>query len=393
MKKPAGRLPFIVFKVGLLSLFTDMSSEMIFPLLPILLATLPGGGPFALGIIEGIAESTASILKLVSGLWTDKVRKRTPFVMAGYGIASIVRPFIGLVTSWPMVLVLRFTDRVGKGLRSSPRDALIADSVPPERRGAAFGIQRIMDHSGAVIGPLIVFLLMQLLGLTVRTTILLSAIPAAVVIIILMTLREPAAPVSQAAKSVDAGKQPLPREYRMLLAAVLVFTLGNSTDAFLLLRLSNAGVAAQYVALLWGLHHVLKIGGAWIGGFLSDRAGRKPLLLAGLALYAVIYILFGALSGVWALTTAFVIYGASIGVLEPSIRAWISELAPADRRGAAFGYYHGIIGLGALPASVLFGIIWRGFGPLPAFTMGAVFALAAMVMVIFIAPLRREQAA
>jgi len=250
-----------------------------------------------------------------------------------------------------------------------------------------------MDHSGAVVGPLIVFLLMQLLGLSIRTTILLSAIPAVVVILILLTLREPSASAAPAVKPTDTGKQPLPREYRMLLGAVLVFTLGNSTDAFLLLRLSDAGVAAQYVVLLWGLHHVLKIAGAWIGGFLSDRAGRKLLMLAGLALYTASYVLSGGLRGTSALTAAFIVYGASIGVLEPSIRAWISELAPTDRRGAAFGYYHGIIGLGALPASVLFGVIWRGFGPLPAFTMGAVFALAAMGIVLFIVPLKREQAA
>jgi MFS family permease len=379
--------PLLVVKLGLLSLFTDMSSEMIFPLLPMFLASLPGGGPFALGIVEGIAESTSSFFKLVSGLWSDKLKKRAPFVMSGYGIASVVRPFIAFARIWPVVLVLRFFDRIGKGLRSSPRDAMIADSTPVERRGEAFGFQRIMDHTGAVAGPVIVFLLMNFGGMSIRQVILFSAVPSVIVLVILATLREPSQPPAPQVKIPPTQeKHELPRNYWMLLTAMFVFTLGNSTDAFLLLRLSNVGIATEYVALLWGFHHILKILGAWVGGKYSDRAGRKPLMFIGLGLYALIYVAFGVVNSWLLLTGVFIIYGASIGILEPTERAWISELAGAEKRGAAFGYYHAAIGFGALPASVLFGLLWKEFGQMTAFLTGAGFAIVSAVIVGFIYP-------
>ncbi|MCE5250735.1 MFS transporter [bacterium] len=376
--------PKTVIKLGYLSFFTDMSSEMIFPLLPVFLKSLPGGGPFVLGIIEGIAESTASFLKLVSGLWADRIKKRTPFVVAGYGIASVVRPLIALATVWPAVLVLRFLDRVGKGLRSSPRDAIIADEVPPERRGAAFGLQRIMDHAGAVAGPVIVFLLMNRLGFSIRHVIMFAAIPAAVVLAILSTLREPPHKETPAEIPSPAEKAVMSRDFRLLLAAVLVFTLGNSSDAFLLMRLSNAGVDAQYVALLWGLHHVVKIAGAWFGGRTSDVLGRKALMITGLGLYALIYAAFGMIGSGMALVVIFIVYGASIGILEPTERAWVSELTAADKRGTAFGVYHASIGFGALPASIMFGFLWNRFGQGTAFITGAGLAFVSAVIVMFV---------
>ena len=382
--KPSRRFPKSIYKLGFLSLFTDMSSEMIFPLLPVLIASLPGGGPLVLGIIEGIAESTASFMKLVSGIWTDRVKKRTPFMVAGYGLASIVRPLIGLATVWQMVLSLRFLDRVGKGLRSSPRDALIADSVPSDRRGQAFGLQRMMDHAGAVAGPAIVFLLMSLAGLTVRQVILFAALPSAIVLVILITLREPVSMTVKQEQTVPSSGAGSPRDYRLLLSAVLVFTLGNSSDAFLLMRLSNAGVAAQYVALLWGLHHILKIAGAWFGGRASDILGRKKLMLAGFGLYALVYCAFGIISSDVVLMGIFIVYGASIGMLEPAERAWVSELSTSAGRGSAFGFYHAAIGFGALPASLMFGFLWRQYGQFVAFMTGAGLAVAAAGIVVFV---------
>ena len=378
------RYPKTVVKVGLLSLFTDMSSEMIFPLLPVFLATLPGGGPFVLGVIEGIAESTASFLKLVSGLWTDRIRKRTPFVIFGYGLAGCVRPLIGFAAVWPVVLILRFMDRVGKGLRSSPRDALIADSVPPERRGAAFALQRIMDHSGAVAGPVVASVLMKFLGFSIRQVILFAAIPSVIVIAILSTLKEPSQSSLPQKQSSRDDQPVMSRDFRLLLAAVFVFTLGNSTDAFILLRLSNAGMAVYNVALLWALHHVMKIAGAWVGGRFSDKLGRKTLVFAGFGLYALIYLAFGVIGSWQMLTAVFILYGASIGILEPTERAWVSDLARLDRRGSAFGFYHAVKGFGALPASLIFGILWSRFGQATAFLTGAGLALAASGIVVMI---------
>ena len=388
--KQVRRFPKSIYKLGFLSLFTDMSSEMIFPLLPVLIASLPGGGPLVLGIIEGIAESAASFMKLVSGIWTDKVKKRTPFLVAGYGLASIVRPLIGLATVWQLVLSLRFLDRVGKGLRSSPRDALIADSVPSDRRGQAFGLQRMMDHAGAVAGPAIVFLLMSLAGLTVRQVILLAALPSAIVLAILFTLREPESMTVNQEQTAPIVRIESNRSYRLLLAAVLVFTLGNSSDAFLLMRLSKAGVAAQYVALLWGLHHILKIAGAWFGGRTSDILGRKVLTLTGFGLYALVYCAFGVIGSGFALMGIFIVYGASIGILEPTERAWVAELSSSAKRGSAFGFYHAAIGFGALPASLLFGFLWRQYGQFAAFMTGSGLAVVAAGIVMFVSDTARH---
>ena len=373
-------------KIGLLSLFTDMSSEMIFPLLPVFLATLPGGGLFVLGIIEGIAESTASFLKLVSGLWTDKIGKRTPFIITGYGLASIVRPLIAFATIWPAVLVLRFFDRVGKGLRSSPRDALIADSVTPEKRGAAYGFHRMMDHTGAVAGPVIAMVLMGLLGFSIRQVILFAAVPSVAVVVIISTLGETGISGAVEETTTNIEKTTKTGNYRLLLAAVLVFTLGNSSDAFLLMRLSYAGVATPYIALFWGLHHIVKISGAWFGGRTSDIFGRKALMLTGFGMYALIYIVFGTISSKLALMGIFIFYGASIGILEPTERAWVSELSSAGKRGAAFGFYHAAKGFGALPASLIFGFLWSRFGQSAAFFTGAGLAVAALCIILFIKP-------
>ena len=379
----ARRIPRTVIALGVVSLLTDLSSEMIYPLLPIFLASVLGAGAMALGLIEGVAESTAALLKVVSGVWTDRTRRRKPLVVAGYTLSGMMRPLIGLAAAWPAVLALRFADRVGKGLRTSPRDALIADVTDAGARGTAYGFHRAMDHAGAVLGPLVAAMLLNFAGLPLRQVFLLSAIPAvAVLVVLLLGVKEPPA---QRAESPTVPKLLAPwsalgPDYRRLLLAVLVFTLGNSTDAFLLLRLNEAGVSTAGIALLWSAHHVVKMIANYFGGQLSDRVGPRAMILAGWLFYAAIYLTFGWLTSAPWLIAVFLAYGIYFGLTEPAERAWVASLVPPQLRGTAFGWYHCAIGLAALPASVAFGLLWQQWGAAVAFTVGAVLAALAAVL-------------
>ncbi|MFA6471965.1 MAG: MFS transporter [Candidatus Latescibacterota bacterium] len=377
-------IPQIVIKLGILSLLNDISSEMIFPLLPLFLVSLPGGGPLVIGIIEGVAETTGTFLKLASGFWSDRIRRRTPFVIFGYALAGIARPLIALVSVWPMVLFLRFSDRVGKGLRGAPRDAMIADSTVQEHRGRAFGFQRMMDHTGAVIGPLIAMLLISSFGFSVKQVILCAIVPVFALLIILFTLREQPRPSKKETSSDTAPPLIISRDFRLLLAAVFVFTLGNSSDAFLILRLHDVGVSTTIIALLWALHHMMKIAGAWAGGRSADRFSAKSVYLFGIALYSLIYLGFGSISSSTALIVVFIVYGLSIGVIEPAEGAWVAELSTCERRSSAYGVYNAAKGFAFLPASAGFGLIWHEFGQFAAFLTGAILAFAAGGILLFV---------
>lgn len=387
-----------VIALGFVSLLTDLSSEMIYPLLPLFLTTVLGAGVFALGLIEGIAEATASILKIVSGYMTDKTGKRRGFILAGYSISSLMRPMIGIANIWPVVLFLRFMDRAGKGIRTSPRDALIADVTEHRSLGIAYGFHRAMDHAGAVLGPVAAFILLKMLGLPLRTLFLLAAVPAVVVIVIIVVF------VREGSKGYDSGQgvshdkdkhkisgsikvsrdSNVRKNYGLFLTAVVVFTLGNSTDAFLLLRLSNAGVDASVVVLLWSGFHVMKMLSTYIGGSISDRVGRKPMVVAGWLYYAAIYMMFALIADRNTLITVFLLYGVYFGLTEPSERAWVSSLVPESLRGRAFGYYHGAVGIASLPASLLFGLIWQVWGFEYAFITGSLLAFLASFLVLYV---------
>ena len=387
----APRLPSTVIALGVVSLLTDLSSEMIYPLLPVFLTTVLGAGPQAIGLIEGVAESTASLLKVISGRWSDRARRRKPLVVAGYSLAGAVRPLIGLATTWPAVLLLRFADRVGKGLRTSPRDALITDATPTPRRGEAFGLQRSLDHAGAVAGPLVAAALLTFAGLSLRAVFLLAVVPAAAVVAVLVRwVREEPRETRDAPAKTAGTWHELGRPMHVVLAALLLFTLGNSTDAFLLLRLSDTGVSAAGVALAWSAFHVVKMLSAYAAGRVSDRLGRRPLVTAGWALYAAIYFAFAMVDSQEAVLATFLIYGVYYGLTEPVERAWVADLTPSNLRGTAFGLYHGIIGLAALPASLLFGLLWRLFGAPVAFFTGAGLALAATGVLALVPRTTRE---
>jgi len=347
---------------------------MIAPLLPAFVAGVVGGGALALGLIEGVAESTAALVKLASGALSDRMRRRKPLVVVGYGLAGAARPLIGLALVWPVVLVLRFADRVGKGLRGPPRDAIIADAVAEDARGRAFGFHQAMDHAGAVIGPLIAAALLAA-GLELRGVFLSAAIPAAAVMLVLvLAVREPPRAAPPPRPDPGEAAAPLGRDFRRLIAAAVLFTLGNSTDLFLLLRLRDAGIGDELLAVLWSAHHVVKMTAAYAGGAASDRMSRRTLLTAAWLFYAAIYVAFALVSSPAALAAIFLAYGLTFGVAEPVQKAWTTDLVPPRRRGAAFGWLHGAVGLAALPASLLFGLVWRGFGHAPAFGLGAALA-------------------
>lgn len=395
MKKAAAARPALdrnVIALAAVSFFTDVSSEMIYPLIPTFLSVVLGASASAVGIVEGAAESTAALLKLASGWISDRTRRRKPLVLWGYGIAGIARPLIAFAQSVGQVVAIRVTDRVGKGIRTSPRDALIADSVDPSMRGRAFGVHRAGDNAGAMIGPLIAFALLRMSDIPLRSVFLLSAIPALCAMLVLAVgVHDKPHSAREAAKTKLDGEG-LSGRFWAVIGVVLLFTLGNSTDAFLLLRAAQLGVPVALAPLLWAMLSAVKSFSNIPFGALSDRVGRKPLIVAGWLLYAVVYLLFGRASAPWEAWALFAAYGVYFGLTEGVQAALISDLVPATRRGAAFGWYNLALGLGALPASLIFGAIWDHVSSTAAFTFGAALAGAAAIGIALVAPAQQQRA-
>jgi MFS family permease len=371
-----------VIALGVVSFLTDVSSEMIYPLLPVFLTAVLGADAAFVGAIEGAAETTAALLKLASGWWSDRVRRRKPLVVIGYAIASIARPLVAIAQSATQVLAIRVSDRVGKGIRNAPRDALIAESVDPSIRGRAFGFHRAMDNAGGVLGPLIAFAVLTWHIAAIRTVFWLAAIPALLSVVVLVAfvhdVKRPATAPPTGAKGLDL-RQPMGTRFWKVLGVIFLFTLGNSTDAFLLLRANQLGVPVALAPILWAALHVVKTTSNVPGGVLSDRIGRRPTLIAGWLLYAAVYFGFARAGAAWQAWALFGIYGLFFGLTEGSERALVADMVALDRRGTAFGWYNLAIGLGALPASLLFGYVWDRAGAPAAFVMGASLALAAAV--------------
>lgn len=382
------------------SLLTDAASEMIYPLLPIFLATVLGAPASAIGAIEGAAETLASLLKLASGWWSDKVKSRLPLVWAGYGIASFVRPLIGLATSPMQVLAVRLADRTGKGIRSSPRDALLADSIEPSQRGRAFGFHRAGDNAGAVIGPLVAFVLLQRVGVPMRQVFYWAVVPGILSLIVLFVFvrdekRGPpdgADPKSriEADTASGRGEKSLGASFWKYLVVLLVFTLGNSTDAFLLLRASQVGVPIVLIPILWCVFNLVKTIATMPSGAWSDRIGRKPVIAMGWAIYAGVYLLFGRVTEAWQIWALFIVYALHFALTEGTEKALVADLVPASRRGAAYGWYNFTIGMAALPASLVFGLVWERWSPAAAFEMGAALSGAALVGLLVLVPARGQ---
>jgi MFS family permease len=394
-----------IVSLGLTSFFNDTASEMIYPLLPAFLAIQLGAGPAGLGLVEGVAETTSSVLKYYSGWLSDRWRKRKPIFVFGYLFSNLVRPLTGIVTSWLHVFLLRFADRVGKGLRTAPRDAILADSATIKHRALAFSFHRAMDHSGALLGPIIAWFLMAKLGMQYREVFLMSAIPGVLVVLtVIFLVRERISAVddpgrvislknlnggsrsrNETGKIIEGGTKlsnegKFHKSFHHYLFIIIVFTLGNSSDAFLLLLAQNKGIALALLPILWGVFHVSKMTFSFLGGWLGDRWSKRGIITAGWLVYGLVYLGFAFSSSALHIWLLFVIYGIYFGFTEGSEKALVADLVSKERYGRAYGLYNLAIGIGALPASLIFGSLWQLFGYRTAFITGASLSIMAAML-------------
>lgn len=384
----SSRLPPSVIAAGWVSFLTDVATEMVYPLLPAFLESLQAGRAM-LGLIEGVAETTAALLRLPAGVISDWLGRRKPLMLLGYGLAGLVRPLLGIVTAAWQVLLVRFADRVGKGIRGAPRDALIADVTAPQQRGRAFGFHRAMDHAGAAVGPLLAFAFLYFWPGEYRTLFLLTLVPGLAVIVVLwLFVQEP-----PLATSLNAGDR-RPNTLRLstsvlqgpfiwLLAAILLFTLSRATELLLLSRAQQLGVAAVYLPLLWCGYHVAKSYLSVVGGKLGDRFDARLPLMVGWGIHALVYVGFAMAETAGQAVALFLVYAVHFGFSEPAEKILVARWSAAEQRGTAFGWYHLAVGIAALPASAVFGLLWdwSDYGAVLPFSLSAAVAAAAIGVV------------
>lgn len=392
--KTGAKLPKAVVFLGFVSLFTDVSSEAIFPLLPVFLTTL-GASNAIIGLIEGAADLVANVLKYLTGLISDRRARLKPLIMIGYGVSTVIRPLVAFaVTPWH-VLVVRVGDRVGKGVRTSPRDALIANATEPSIRGRAYGFHRAMDHAGAAIGTLLGAGLLWYLGATtaesatahqMRTVFLWAAVPGVFAMIALALTREP--PRSEPVPSEAGATTTLPPALKRALLPIALFAFANATDAFIIVKAARLGASPILAPLLWLALHVIKASTATAGGRLADRYGRRNALVLGWSVYAVTWAAVGFAESIPVLFVLTAIYGTSHGLVEGAEKALIAELAADSGKGRAFGSYNVLIGLAAFAASTTFGVVWDRFGSAVAFTGSGAVALVAAGVLLAVVPKR-----
>jgi MFS family permease len=381
MKPARARLPGAIVALGLTSLLTDVSSEMIVPLLPALLVSMSASAAM-LGLVEGVATAVASLLQLASGWVADRVSARKPLVLAGYLLSGLARPLMAIAATPMHVLGIRVVDRIGKGVRSAPRDAIISLAAVPGEEGRAFGFHQGMDHAGAVLGPIVATALLAA-GVALRDVFWVAAIPGALAVICVIVLREPSVP-ARAHPAAKTDERPIPagipRALVSYLGVLAFFALGNSSDTFLLLRARDLGVPLAVLPMLWSVLHVSKVASTWLFGAMSDRVPRARLVAIGWLVYAVCYVALGAATEQWQAWAIFVVYGTYHGLTEPVEKAMVKSLAPAAAQGRAFGLYNMVIGLTAIPAGLITGWLWDAFGPFVALSTGAAVALVASGM-------------
>ena len=383
--------------LGVVTLLNDLSSEVTVRTLPLFLANVLGVGTAIIGFIEGIAESTATLLKIVSGYLSDRRGKKKPLTLWGYGLSGFAKPLLYFADTWGLVLTVRFFDRVGKGIRSAPRDALIADVTPPAQRGRAFGFNKAMDKLGAVIGLLLaawILSLMQsdegtLTRIGYQALVLLAAIPGVMAVFIVAAgVREPASSSPSSAKSLGIdflGWKSLDRRFKLFLTIVVLFTLGNSSDAFLMLRAQTVGFSTMEIFLLVAAFSLVVSASSLPGGILSDYLGRHKLIICGWVIYALIYFGFAIATAAWHVAALYVFYGLYYGAFQGAASALVADLVASDRRGTAYGLYNAAAGVAAFPASLIAGLLWQWISPAAPFLFGAALALISACLLWLIA--------
>ena len=381
-----------VFFLGMVSLLTDVSSEMIFTLVPLFLSNVLGATTTIIGLIGGLSESIDAIFRIFSGWFSDRVGKRKSLAVFGYSISTIAKSFMYLAASWGSVLAIRFSDRVGKGIRTSPRDALVADSVSAEERGKGFGLHRAMDTFGAVLGLAIAVIIIYLVqggGLqlnleTYRWLVLVGIVPAVLAVLVLVIFvrereRKPSPGSSHGGLTLHKTSGSFDTRFKVFLAIMVVFTLGNSSDFFVILRAQNLEAPLIHVVLMLVLFNATYMATSLPAGMLSDRLGRRRVITMGWFIYALVYLGFALTSSLWQMWLLFAAYGVYYGVVEGVARAFVADLVTEEKRGTAYGLYHGVVGLTLLPASLIAGWLWQAFSPAAPFFFGATLAFLAML--------------
>jgi len=385
----SGRLPRTVVVLGVVSLLTDVSSEMIFPLLPAFLAARLPAAPLLLGAMEGLADLVSALLKYQSGVWSDRARRLKPLVLLGYAVSCFARPMMAFVTAVWQPLVIRSLDRVGKGVRSTPRDAIIAHTVPEGARGRAFGFHRGMDHAGAAIGSLVAILLVAA-GLRVEQVFLAAAVPGVLGVLAILLASEPQRPPSpSSAQAQVRAQEPVPRRLAYYLVPVVLFGISNATDAFILLKLSEEGASPALLPLAWLLLHVVKAGVSYPAGWLADRLGASRLVMTGWLLYALSYVALSRVHGVTGTLVVMCVYGLYHALAEGAEKSLLTSLVPAAARGRAFGLYNGLVGGASLAAGLLFGALWTRWGSSVAFTTAGILAAVSAILLMLLLPRAR----
>ena len=365
---------------GLTSFLTDTSVKMIYSVMPMFLMSI-GASKASLGLIEGVAESTASLIKALSGFWSDRIGKNKPFMLAGYALSAIILPFYALVISPMQVLLLRFAERFGKGIRTAPRDSLIAGSVTNNETGKGFGLQKAMDNSGAIAGPLIAFAILSLFPDNYRLIFLIAGLPAlAGVFVIIFGIKEAKKNKTELIRKFRFGD--FSKRYWFFLAIIFIFTLGNSTDALLLVKANEAGIKVAFIPLVYLITNVVSVIAAIPAGMLSDRIGKEKLLIAGFLIYAVVYFLFGTDVGEGTLFILFALYGLYSAATDGIQKAFVADVADANKKGTALGIYNAILGITLLPASLIAGFLYDRVNSSVPFMFGSAMALLAAILMI-----------